>query len=101
MNMSNLTLSDRLAGRPCEQGVRLSAVNQAEVKKLATGSRQSKRSRTSSDDANPSTNYEDISTPWPKFLVITGCDDGFSRLSAITICRTLKETIGFVEIQDD
>ena len=97
MNMSESTISDPLARPPGEQGARPSAVNQAEVEKLASGSRLGKRLRPSLDDANQSSNNSDTSKPWPKFLVVTGSDAGFSRLSAITICRTIKESIGFVE----
>ena len=97
MNMSESTISDRLARPPGEQGARPSAVNQAEVEKLATGSRLGKRLRPSLDDANQNSQSASLSQTWPKFLVITGCDDGFSRLSAITICRTLKENVGYIE----
>jgi len=97
MNMSDSTISDRLARRPGEQGARPSAVDQAGVEKLASGSRLSKRFRSSSDEADISNIYSSTLTPWPKFLVVTGRDEEFSRLSAITICRTLKDSIGSVE----
>jgi len=96
MNMSDTTASDRLARRPGEQGARPSAVDQAVVEKLASGSRQSKRFRSSSDEANSNNNYQSLTSPWPKFLVVTGRDE-FSHLSAITICRTIKEYIGSTE----
>jgi hypothetical protein len=96
MDMSSENSPNRLARRPGEQGARPSAVNQAEVEKFDSGFRQSKRSRTSSDDTNR-ISHENLAKTWPKFLVVTGCDDGFSRLSAITICRYLKETVGFIE----
>jgi len=97
MNMSDTTASDRLARRPGQQGARPSAVDQAGVEKLASGSRQSKRFRSSSDETNPCSNHQSLTSTWPKFLVVTGRDEEFSRLSAITICRTIKEYIGLVE----
>jgi len=92
--MSNFHRPDQLARLLGYQGAHPSAGNQAEVDKLATGTnRDAKRSRTTSNGSDEIFR----SKSWPKFLIINGTDEKFTKLSAITICITLEKLVGQIE----
>lgn len=84
MDMSTNTSPYRLARLPGHQGARPSAGNQAEDDKFATG----KRFRSNSDE------FQNMPSVWNRYLIITGTDDRFSKVSAIAIYNALKKIIG-------
>ena len=95
MNMADNHHSYRLARPPGYQGARLSAGDQAEDEKLATGiTSKNKRYRTPLEDF-----LSEQRRYWPKFVLVDGeNDDGkFQRLSAIKLSNAISETLGEVE----
>ena len=88
MYMESPFKSNRLARLPGNQGARTLVDSQARVDKLTTGHRHSgKRPRTLSTDYEPQGDY-------PRYLVISSQEDGFKKISPITVCKTLNSHVG-------